>query len=60
MSLLLMFPAFSAEDGDEIQQALGKFIGRRTVPQVFINGEHLGGSDGMTPYLFSFLSISYL
>uniref|UniRef100_A0A7I4BG11 Glutaredoxin domain-containing protein n=1 Tax=Physcomitrium patens TaxID=3218 RepID=A0A7I4BG11_PHYPA len=33
------------EDGDDIQQALGKFVGRRTVPQVFINGVHLGGSD---------------
>lgn len=33
------------DDGDDIQQALSKFIGRRTVPQVFINGEHLGGSD---------------
>ncbi|KAG0563619.1 hypothetical protein M758_8G044600 [Ceratodon purpureus] len=33
------------DDGDAIQQALGKFIGRRTVPQVFINGEHIGGSD---------------
>lgn len=33
------------DDGDDIQQALAKFIGRRTVPQVFINGEHIGGSD---------------
>ena len=40
-----------AEDGDEIQQALAKFIGRRTVPQVFINGEHIGGSDGTTSSL---------
>lgn len=34
-----------AEDGGAIQQALAKYIGRSTVPQVFINGEHIGGSD---------------
>lgn len=33
------------EDGGAIQQALAKYIGRSTVPQVFINGEHIGGSD---------------
>ncbi|EYU20892.1 hypothetical protein ABFS82_11G023700 [Erythranthe guttata] len=33
------------EDGGEIQDALSKIVGRRTVPQVFINGKHLGGSD---------------
>ena len=33
------------EDGSNIQDALGEIIGRRTVPQVFINGKHLGGSD---------------
>ncbi|KAL7587892.1 hypothetical protein Lser_V15G38177 [Lactuca serriola] len=33
------------EDGGKIQNALGELVGRRTVPQVFINGKHLGGSD---------------
>lgn len=34
------------DDGPEIQDALSEYIGRRTVPQVFIHGKHLGGSDG--------------
>ncbi|XP_042410984.1 glutaredoxin-C8-like [Zingiber officinale] len=33
------------DDGSEIQDALSEFVGRRTVPQVFIHGKHLGGSD---------------
>ncbi|XP_076923659.1 glutaredoxin-C4-like [Bidens hawaiensis] len=33
------------EDGSKIQDALSEIVGRRTVPQVFINGKHLGGSD---------------
>ncbi|CAH8352391.1 unnamed protein product [Eruca vesicaria subsp. sativa] len=33
------------EDGGSIQSALGEIVGRRTVPQVFINGKHIGGSD---------------
>ncbi|KAI7753934.1 hypothetical protein M8C21_033133 [Ambrosia artemisiifolia] len=33
------------EDGSKIQDALSELVGRRTVPQVFINGKHLGGSD---------------
>ncbi|EPS66469.1 hypothetical protein M569_08309, partial [Genlisea aurea] len=33
------------DDGAEIQQALSEIVGRRTVPQVFINGKHIGGSD---------------
>ncbi|XP_010260953.1 PREDICTED: glutaredoxin-C4 [Nelumbo nucifera] len=33
------------DDGQDIQDALKEIIGRRTVPQVFINGKHLGGSD---------------
>lgn len=35
-----------AEDGSEIQDALLDIVGRRTVPQVFVHGKHLGGSDG--------------
>ncbi|KAF5725963.1 Glutaredoxin C4 [Tripterygium wilfordii] len=33
------------DDGQDIQDALSKIVGRRTVPQVFINGKHIGGSD---------------
>ncbi|GMN55230.1 hypothetical protein TIFTF001_024350 [Ficus carica] len=33
------------DDGRDIQDALGEIVGRRTVPQVFINGNHIGGSD---------------
>ncbi|OIV98384.1 hypothetical protein TanjilG_16711 [Lupinus angustifolius] len=33
------------DDGSKIQDILNNIIGRRTVPQVFINGKHLGGSD---------------
>ncbi|OAY46448.1 glutaredoxin-C4 [Manihot esculenta] len=33
------------DDGPTIQDALSKMFGRRTVPQVFIDGKHIGGSD---------------
>ncbi|RDX66748.1 Glutaredoxin-C4, partial [Mucuna pruriens] len=33
------------EDGSKIQDILTNIVGRRTVPQVFVNGKHLGGSD---------------
>ncbi|KAJ8628941.1 hypothetical protein MRB53_022264 [Persea americana] len=33
------------DDGSDIQDALREIIGRRTVPQVFIHGKHVGGSD---------------
>ncbi|KAI3715317.1 hypothetical protein L6452_22296 [Arctium lappa] len=32
------------EDGSKLQDALGDVVGRHTVPQVFINGKHIGGS----------------
>ncbi|KAM5553601.1 glutaredoxin-C4 [Rosa sericea] len=32
-------------DGPDIQDALSELIGRRTVPQVFVNGKYIGGSD---------------
>jgi glutaredoxin 3 len=35
-----------AEDGREIQGVLLDLVGRHTVPQVFVNGHHVGGSDG--------------
>ncbi|KAK1618518.1 hypothetical protein QYE76_024035 [Lolium multiflorum] len=33
------------EDGREIQGVLLDLVGRHTVPQVFVNGHHVGGSD---------------
>ncbi|ERN07415.1 hypothetical protein AMTR_s00019p00245840 [Amborella trichopoda] len=33
------------DDGSDIQDALGQMFGKQTVPQVFINGKRLGGSD---------------
>ncbi|CAL9068087.1 unnamed protein product [Musa banksii] len=33
------------DDGREIQNVLLDLVGRYTVPQVFINGQHVGGSD---------------
>ena len=33
------------ENGAEIQGALLDISGQRTVPNVFIKGEHLGGND---------------
>ena len=35
-------------DGNEIQSALGQWTGQRTVPNVFINGKHIGGCDFTT------------
>jgi glutaredoxin 3 len=32
-------------DGDAIQSELLKMTGQRTVPNTFINGQHLGGND---------------
>ncbi|KAL9273942.1 Monothiol glutaredoxin-S6-like protein [Drosera capensis] len=35
------------DDGFEIQDILLEMVGRHTVPQVFINGKHIGGSDDL-------------
>eukprot|EP00276_Gloeochaete_wittrockiana_P010376 CAMPEP_0184652368 /NCGR_PEP_ID=MMETSP0308-20130426/10069_1 /TAXON_ID=38269 /ORGANISM="Gloeochaete witrockiana, Strain SAG 46.84" /LENGTH=104 /DNA_ID=CAMNT_0027087205 /DNA_START=2089 /DNA_END=2403 /DNA_ORIENTATION=- len=32
-------------DGDSIQEALAAITGQRTVPNVFIGGNHVGGCD---------------
>ena len=42
-----------AEDGSEIQDALSEIVGRRTVPQVFVHGKHLGGLWWYVPFLYS-------
>lgn len=33
-------------DGADVQAGLASLTGRRTVPQVFIGGQHVGGCDG--------------
>ncbi|GLT44619.1 hypothetical protein SLA2020_185050 [Shorea laevis] len=35
------------DDGAEIQYVLLDLVGRHTVPQVFVNGKHIGGSDDL-------------
>jgi glutaredoxin len=35
----------TAEDGAVIQQILGRLTGRRTVPNILIQGNSIGGSD---------------
>ncbi len=34
------------DGGDVLQQGLQEVTGRRTVPQVFVGGTHVGGCDG--------------
>ncbi|CAN1122118.1 GRXC3 [Linum perenne] len=36
------------DDGSQIQYVLLELVGRRTVPQVFVNGKHIGGSDDLS------------
>ncbi|NP_001352099.1 glutaredoxin [Cicer arietinum] len=38
----------SESDGSEIQGALAEWTGQRTVPSVFIGGNHIGGCDATT------------
>lgn len=35
-----------SEFGRELQDAMAEVAGRRSVPQVFVNGKHIGGSTG--------------
>ncbi|GAB2279494.1 Monothiol glutaredoxin-S6 [Dionaea muscipula] len=41
------------DDGPQIQDILLDLVGRRTVPQVFVNGKHVGGSDDLYSAVFS-------
>jgi glutaredoxin-related protein len=47
-----MLALYLADDGSNIQDALSVIVGRRTVPQVFINEKHIGGSDGKFIFLW--------
>lgn len=35
------------EDAVRFEEMLGKSNGRKTIPQIFINGQHIGGSDDL-------------
>ncbi|KAG6594793.1 Glutaredoxin-C3 [Cucurbita argyrosperma subsp. argyrosperma] len=35
------------DDGPQIQSVLLDLTGRRTVPQIFVNGKHIGGADDL-------------
>ncbi|XP_062100419.1 glutaredoxin-C3 isoform X1 [Humulus lupulus] len=35
------------DDGTQIQDVLLDLVGRHTVPQIFVNGQHVGGSDDL-------------
>ena len=34
-------------DGDALGKALAKKVKKTSVPQIFVNGEHLGGCDDL-------------
>ncbi|CAM8918766.1 unnamed protein product [Rhodiola kirilowii] len=36
------------DDGFQIQEVLLDLVGHRTVPQIFVNGKHIGGSDDLS------------
>ncbi|GAV72189.1 Glutaredoxin domain-containing protein [Cephalotus follicularis] len=36
------------DDGGQIHYVLLDLVGRNTVPQVFVNGKHIGGSDDLS------------
>lgn len=37
----------SVENGKEVQEELFKMTGQKTVPNIFINGKHVGGSTDL-------------
>jgi glutaredoxin 3 len=41
------FTEVNAEDDAVREEMIAKSGGRRTVPQIFINGQHIGGSDDL-------------
>lgn len=59
MNLLLTFNVFlllskpKVEGGPQLQNALLELTGQRTVPNVFVKGQHIGGSDAVAAALAS-------
>lgn len=35
------------EDAEKFEEMLAKSNGRKTIPQIFINGQHIGGCDDL-------------
>lgn len=50
---------YPVDDGSAIQDALSALVGRHTVPQVFIDGKHIGGSDGNWLFFGNLLFVIY-
>ena len=50
--------SYFAGDGSDIQSALAEWTGLRTVPNVFIGGNHIGGCDSKA--LIPFLPIVFI
>ena len=46
ISPLCIIPfCLNIDDGSELQSALAEWTGQRSVPNVFIGGNHIGGCD---------------
>lgn len=41
------YQEINIEESDEARTEMMEKTGRRTVPQIFINGEHIGGCDDL-------------
>lgn len=46
-------------DGGDIQSALKELTGQSTVPNVFIGGKHIGGSDGESVCILSHFQLVF-
>lgn len=46
-------------DGSKVQSALAEWTGQRTVPNVFIGGNHIGGCDGKKIRAIPFSDFSF-
>lgn len=60
LACVMNFSPVCIDDGYSIQTALGTLVGRRTVPQVFVAGQHIGGSDGISPGHVFFFFLYFL
>lgn len=49
-----IFPLSILDDGPSIQEVLLELTSQRTVPNVFINGNHIGGCDQTFQVIFNF------
>ncbi|XP_042501955.1 glutaredoxin-C3-like isoform X1 [Macadamia integrifolia] len=47
LMILISLVYWDTDDGSQIQDVLLDLVGHRTVPQVFVNGKHIGGSDDL-------------